>query len=197
VTGNREQNTSELLQRILETVTWCKHKADVENPRTCLRTPELKPEEYAPDANGNLDFNASDCEQATPCLTILSQKRRELLQRANMSVESSSVNRNNGRFMLHILRHSLWCGLSEECSQGFIDVIDLPPWDTWLICVPISGVLHQTGLLLSWVPSEFCDLVSKGRDVNMVDCFFWASEYRQKGYSSDVLEWLESQGLLF
>lgn len=205
MTGNSEQDNSDTLQRIYETVTWCKHKADADNPLTCLRTPELKPEEYVPDANGDLEFRASDCEQATPCLTILSRKRRELLQLANMSMEPSSVNRNNGRFLLHFLSFSNWDGLSEEASKGFIDIGDMPPWDTCIACFPIRrkppqfsyGSSSSRDIILSWVPAVFCDLVSEGRDVNTVDCFFWASEYRQKKYSSDVLDWLESRGLLF
>ena len=163
----------------------------------------MKPEAYRVKDNGYVEDNIPHCKQAQTVLTDLARRRLELIQRANISTNQPALNRNHGRFMLHILSMSEWSALSEDCSDGFFDDIDLPPWDTWVMCIPVSyksNIWDKTStsdMILSWVPAVFSELANEGMLCNPVDCIFWASEYRQGDYRSDVLEWLDSQGLLF
>jgi hypothetical protein len=57
-------------------------------------------------------------------------------------------------------------GTSEYESNGFFDVNDVPPWDTWFH--------YAETRLYSWVPVDLVTLAQKGIDANMVQCIQWA-----------------------
>jgi hypothetical protein len=76
---------------------------------------------------------------------------------------------------------------SEEVTNGFFDVSDRPPWDTWMFCTQRktrgstwSG--DPLDLLIGWVPSSLVASVEKGIGVNPYDCIYWATE-------KDLREW--------
>lgn len=64
-------------------------------------------------------------------------------------------------------------GAAEAASRGFFDNRNTPPWDIWLDYVMDA---RGTGCLISWVPDEWIDLVSKGIASNPEECIFWLPE---------------------
>jgi hypothetical protein len=64
-------------------------------------------------------------------------------------------------------------GAAEAASGGFFDSRNTPPWDVWLDYVVDS---KGTGCLISWVPEEWVEAVSKGIESNPEECIFWLPE---------------------
>lgn len=69
---------------------------------------------------------------------------------------------------------SLICGSAEVESNGYIDVFDLPPIDTWFYLSSSSG--HGNLILYCWVPDQFMELARKAQRVEMTDNFGWLEE---------------------
>ena len=118
------------------------------------------------------------------------------------------------------------CGVSEPESEGFIDALDVPPWDTWIcyVCEPNAPDPEEVRktqeanrayynkpprdgfvdwqppaavcFLLCWIPDQFVSLVDEGIKFNPMQCFFWASEYKQRHYNTELLRQLDAQNLL-
>ena len=59
-------------------------------------------------------------------------------------------------------------GASEAQPNGFIDVYDLPPIDTWFYLQNVS----EKRILYPWVPDNFTELVQNGIEVNCLDLLY-------------------------
>lgn len=81
---------------------------------------------------------------------------------------------------------SLAHGLEESETGGYVDVDNIPPWDTW-----IDYVYEANGnCLLSWVPGPFVSLVSDGIAVSPEMCFRWLDDT-----DFELRGWLKRLGL--
>ncbi len=58
-------------------------------------------------------------------------------------------------------------GLEESETRGYVDIDNIPPWDTWIDYV----VETNANYLLSWVPEQFVTLVTAGIAVSPEECF--------------------------
>lgn len=87
--------------------------------------------------------------------------RRSELVRA----EETAHDHNLGRFILYVPEENLADGAAKYSSNGFFDIDNVPPWDTWV------AFSHNT--LLSWVPPELVGLAQSGIDVNPENCIRW------------------------
>jgi hypothetical protein len=84
------------------------------------------------------------------------------------------------------------CAASEAASDGFFDVNDQSPWDTWLGVVDAGG---GSPLLLAWVPTRDVRLVDQGIAVNPVDGIYWLESRGGDVRRPDVLDqFLEARG---
>lgn len=63
-------------------------------------------------------------------------------------------------------------GASEWASNGFIDVFDTPPIDTWFYKTQLLGEREER-FLFAWVPQQFVPLVQEAIHVNCMDCLHW------------------------
>jgi len=67
-------------------------------------------------------------------------------------------------------------GASECDSDGFMDINDCPPIDTWFY----QTKKEDKRLLFAWIPEPFLSNVNKGIDANCSDCFYWYTEGRSE-----------------
>jgi len=91
-------------------------------------------------------------------------KRSALLH----GIETSAQNANSdfeGRLLLYQPLETVSDGAAEASSEGFFDIRDAPPWDTW--------VTYFEGAIVSWVPKHLISLAQAGIDANPVDCIHW------------------------
>ncbi|MFC4637703.1 hypothetical protein [Deinococcus hohokamensis] len=63
-------------------------------------------------------------------------------------------------------------GEGEPASQGVIDEIYLPPWDTWFALLSLEG----SSLLLAWIPQVFEPMVEDARLVGATEPLAWLDD---------------------
>jgi hypothetical protein len=88
-----------------------------------------------------------------------------------------------GRLLCCSLSLSFSSGESQLASSGFFDLDDRPPWDTWIWNLPDGD---RAGVLVSWVPSAYEGLVSRGIDMNPYGCIYWLFD-EPHGRATDAL----------
>jgi len=67
-------------------------------------------------------------------------------------------------------------GAAEAETDGFFDVNDTPPWDTWVALFSdpeLTGAGSRAVYLVSWVPESLIAVVQRGLEVSMTDCIAW------------------------
>lgn len=78
---------------------------------------------------------------------------------------------HKGRFLVYFPDEQLACGAAEVATDGFFDVFNTPPWDTW-----VSWFNEDGGYLLCWVPGPLVERVDEGIDVNPEECIRWIED---------------------
>jgi hypothetical protein len=68
-------------------------------------------------------------------------------------------------------------GASEDCSEGIIDIFDLPPIDTWFY---LSRNERGSQRIYAWIPAQFEPLVDDAIAVNCMGCLYWLEETQQQ-----------------
>lgn len=82
-----------------------------------------------------------------------------------------------GRFMLHFPDENLTDGAAELASDGFFDVFNVPPVDTWVSWFVEEGrPLVERRYLLCYVPSWALLSARAGIEVNPEACIVWLDE---------------------
>jgi hypothetical protein len=89
------------------------------------------------------------------------------------SVERSLA---GGRVLVYFPDDELADGAAEVQSEGFFDVHNTPPWDTWLAMAEDVGRSERNPYLLAWVPDELIHLAQWGIDVNPEECILWLKD---------------------
>jgi len=74
-----------------------------------------------------------------------------------------------GRLLLYEPDRDLAHGIEEEETRGYVDVNNVPPWETWVAYI----FEPEANYLLSWVPRQFISLVSAGINVSPEKAFRW------------------------
>lgn len=120
-----------------------------------LRSPELRPE--------SLPDRKPVCSATEDAVHSLAAKRASLISTLGRAAKDAPA--AAGRLLVYWPNENLADGAAEYASFGFFDADNTPPWDTW---VAFSGKA-----LLSWVPGELVDLVSKGIEANPEACIGW------------------------
>jgi hypothetical protein len=142
-------------QSLVEAVAWCKPRINVENPRWCLRSPELRP-----DADFIASADPGFFNETGHILQVV--RRRSTF--VNIQDESPTL---SGRFLLADFEITNYNRATEFESNEFFDWADNPPWDLWL------GIYQ--GQLLSWIPTEFVDTVERSLLVECMSMFRWTN----------------------
>ena len=224
----------EILKRLAETIAWCNPHISVENPKDCLRTPELQPTNMTLRSDRNHDHKyESGFEYAWETLkekqdvvNAVSLRREKLLMEAKIDTGPLFLKLLGGKLLIISPEDSDICCLSVYEAEGFIDEMDVPPWDTWIGYFEEQSTPEETYVLqtqaryrafynksnssdfedwthepivsyiLCWIPRDFVELVNEGVLVNPVECFFWASEYQRRHFNTPLLRELDSLGLL-
>jgi hypothetical protein len=94
------------------------------------------------------------------------------------SSETASDAVSDGRLLAYVPSASVSDGASEQATQGFLDVDDAPPWDTWVTYIKDDTEPH--GYIASWIPIVFVPLVDEGIRVNAMDCIWWLESRRPR-----------------
>jgi hypothetical protein len=149
----------EFLVRLAQTIAWCASRADASDPRDSLRTHELNP--------SAADLYRDDSEEVVR--TVVESRAQSVGTRPAVQREGL-LDLHGGRLAVYFPAEQLDDGAAEFETDGFFDVQDTPPWDTWV------GLYHDRvrgAYLISWVPEPLVVLAARGISANPIQCIAW------------------------
>jgi hypothetical protein len=158
------QPLEEFKRRLAQTIFWCAPRANTMNPESCLRTPALRPPLLAQNRFYTVD-------------TVVNA--RELSAGAAIRNARIPDELGGGRLLVYFPESDLFCGAAADQTDGFFDVNNVPPWDTWVTYWqdqepnPDSFVSEY---LIAWVPPSLIELANEGINVNPEQCIMWLAE---------------------
>jgi len=179
---------------LLETVLWC-------NSRLCAITEQESRAEYVRSLRLVGDMPRWKQVVAESMLSVsewvdvvsdLTQRRRGFLdiERDNLLTQMKTQDISQSKLLVCQVSSSLHDGASQYESKGYLDLVDIPPWDTWIlfgtdtfITYPLSEA-EKKGYLVSWVPASFVDDVQKGIDANTTGCLQWSQDVDHSSFVS-------------
>jgi hypothetical protein len=147
-------------QRLAETIAWCCGRAAASYPKHSLRYDSLCP--------GILSATRADA-----VLTVLGY-RESWLRQANIKPIAKDRELRLGRLLCYFPDADLADGAAEVASDGFFDIHNVPPWDTWVGLY--RSDLREASFreyLISYVPGMFLEQATKGVEVNPEQCIMW------------------------
>jgi hypothetical protein len=156
------QTLEEFKNRLAQTIWWCTQRALSADP-DLLRTPELRP------------FLLEE-SRASAMNTVASAR----VVLGGLEIRNATIppNLGDGRLLVYFPNHDLFCGAAEQESDGFFDVHNVPPWDTWVCYLEGQKNVdyYDTEFLIAGIPPEFLHLANSGIEVNPEQCILWLSD---------------------
>ena len=146
---------------LAQTILWCASRVDTANPKDCLRTPELRPRVFERDRFSAVDFVASE---------------RKLQGGVEFRDAQSPKGLCSGDLLAYFPETNLYDGAAEIHTDGFLDVDNLPGWDTWVAFFEDESETNYGSYLIAWIPPEFVELVSEGIAYNPEECIMWLAD---------------------
>lgn len=151
-------------QQIIEAATWIE-KVNPHFDKIFFRSPEIKPQ-------GALLPNAGYGKLCLANFASTITQRRKILGDFGVEYLTAQEVMAKGLLVFCCSQQTEHDGGAELYSQGFFDMDDLPPWDTW---VAVGD--ERLFLLVSWVPNDLIPLVYSGKAVCIRDdIIFWGTE---------------------
>lgn len=153
---------------LFETAAWCNLCLNPNDPSGSLRSELLKPELVILDdrTHGHWDYQISS--DGAKYVSELAARRRKLLRTSHRTGSGNSE--VNGRILIFYPYETLCDGVAHNRSNGYFDLWNIPPWDTWL-----KYDTSSTGrdVLYSYVPTEFIAIADRGVRANPEQCIQW------------------------
>jgi uncharacterized protein (TIGR02996 family) len=160
-------------RRLAETIAWCAtHRANGE----FLRTATLVPPSLLSGSTGEGGgWHCPTSREREAIVNALANRRAQLLVAERGHPPSLDNGLAGGRLLLFAPDGTLSDGAAEVESGGFFDADNVPPWDTWVICI---GPAHWRVVprLVAWAPPAWAHAADAGMAVNPERCVMWAEE---------------------
>jgi hypothetical protein len=149
------------LRRLGATVAWCLPRANPADPRGCLRHDYLRPRPLSPNYFAAVGHVASSREHK-----LGRDRRRHEPPLAG------------GRLLVYFPDADLSDGAAELETNGYFDVFNTPPWDTWVAFASDGAGADSSygNYLVAWVPPVFLGAAAAGIDVNPEQCIAWLED---------------------
>src|SRR5215813_7888328 len=164
---NNIHDQRQFIERLTKTVYWCREMGLVSQPRSSLRT-------FKPDL--------ADLVSPRHQVFSVSAERSDRLFSSGKRNLPSVTGLCGGRLLAYFPDDTLSDGFAEKESNGFFDVDNIPPYDTWVWMVHnMRAFKYSDGssgeidadYLVAWVPPDFIQLASRGVDANPEECILW------------------------
>jgi hypothetical protein len=146
-------------RRLAETIAWCAPRSRASDPRLSLRSEALSPSLLAPDRRRAIDMVAS--------------LRAPLVRGTSLPAGPGPL--AGGRLLVYFPDADLADGAAEDASQGFFDLHNVPPWDTWIALGddgPQANLSYRQ-YVVAWVPAQLVACATAGINVNPEHCIAW------------------------
>lgn len=162
---------------VIEAVLWGLRHADAAHPETCLRTEELKPYLF----NDNRYQSVHDVVYA----------RHQALRRENVvpyfdfgaRIEDLAdlpgllpPRLGGGRLLVWDRDATVDDGIGMNLTGEYLDMSDMPPWDTWVAYLTEVQDPATHNLLVSWVPADFVEPVGRAIEMSVCGTLYWLGD---------------------
>ena len=156
------QTLAECKTRLAQTIYWCERRIDLSSPASSLRTKELQPRL----------LEESRLSAVQSVVTT-----RELYGGVEIREATMPDHLAGGRLLVYFPDDDLACGAAEAETEGFFDINNVPPWDTWVTYIPNAfNGYYDTDYLVAWIPREFVEVANRGINVNPEQCIQWLTD---------------------
>lgn len=156
-----------LLKVLAEAIRWCGPRARPEAAATCLRTNALQPRVMVDENRFRMMERVID-------------ERRHALHGMPAPSEQPQLEGllQGGRLVVYFPDDNLCDGAAELATGGFLDVDNMPPWDTWvgMFREDPESPTQSSDYLIAWVPPVFVEAVAQGIWVNPEVCIQWLED---------------------
>jgi hypothetical protein len=163
--------------RLAETIAWCVPRFSMDNIENSLRTPPifLEHEKYEfihPFQRQEIDIFAD---------TVYAKRAKAVSVDIAENIQSEL---SGGRLLLFYMSNSTCDGIGPIESNGFIDICNFPPWDTWIYhgieCGKFIRAFPQDirdiEYIISWVPEEMIPLIDETIKTLAEQCLQWVED---------------------
>ena len=152
---------------LADTISWVTPRMDIADPRWSMRSSELRPTvDETTDGRPGFFNNAS-------LIAEVVRKRSAALKPDTKRLSSK------GQLLTLDYANTNFNEVTEIETRGFFDFADNPPWDLW--------IGDCGGLLLSWIPDGFVDIVEEAIEIEMFEVLRWVDDARN---AYDLPDWL-------
>jgi hypothetical protein len=182
-------------RRLVETIAWCTPRAAASIASLSLRSRDLQPSSLR-EAEGHLRCAWKTSPEWSAAVDALAAKRAQLLRRDGQYPDVNSDALVRGRLVLYYPDVSLADGAAWQESQGYFDIDNVPPWDSWVCFIydelrqrslddrlrpearhgPLDHEASYASYLVSWVPPEYVARVDLALYVNPEQCIGWVDD---------------------
>ena len=157
---NSLKDSTSFDQRLAEAIAWCCDRVMPSDPKHSLRYDSLYPSILSE-------------TRADVVLSVLMYRAAWLQQRDIKPITKDGQLRQ-GRLLCYFPDADLADGAAQVASEGFFDVNNIPPWDTWvgLYGSDLEDVSRKV-YLISYVPEAHTSHARRGIEVNPEECIMW------------------------
>lgn len=159
---------SVLYSRIADTIAWCSSILNDETLEASMRSLELYPQ------------NLHDGRDDVVC--DVGSTRHWQIRATTTGPLNAMPNLKGGRLLCYFPDADLCDGAAEQESDGFFDIHNTPPWDTWIGYFSDrsdSGGGYEN-YLLAYVPKQLLAVAAAGIRVNPEECIMWLDDTEVK-----------------
>jgi hypothetical protein len=143
-------------QSLAEAISWGRSRVDTAAPQSCLR-------------GAPFDSRTTETIDAEFVSGVIDWRHK------HVGAVAADSTLHGGRLLAYFPDANLCDGAAEVESQGFFDLDNCPPWQTW-VALFNDGAEDGRGYrryLVAWVPPQFLSLTTAGIDVNPEECIVW------------------------
>jgi hypothetical protein len=99
--------------------------------------------------------------------------------RSKRAAATSQVDLGEGRLLVYFPDIELADGAAQAETNGYLDVHNTPPWDSWVALIgDETAERFETRFLLAYVPAAFVESVGRGIWSNPEECLCWYTDKR-------------------
>ena len=158
-TDLRSLSSKALQSRLAETIAWCNSLTWPND----LRSHDLKPYLFH---QGPDDL-----------ICDVGRSRQVNLLHKRIPIKEGQPQLAEGRLLVYLPDMNLSDGAAEIESEGFFDVFNVPPFDTWVTFFEDKTLeLAYQQQLLCYVPASAVHLAEAGIQVNPEECILWLDQ---------------------
>jgi hypothetical protein len=168
-------DAAEQAQRLAEVAAWVSFRWPTLGRRGALWSEELRPPDFPahgtqPQEHGGIiNGLLASPGHGSAAVEHIVRRRQELLIGAGLELPSRRSPLSPGRILVTDFNSDL-CQVATEISNGFFDLEDVAPWDTWFAHVDTGSF---GGIVGCWVPPAWIDPAQRGMDVMPIRSVWW------------------------